>query len=334
MSTLLKLEHRFIRLVTSVAFNALFKSLVTNYEEISSKVKSFSKRRKLKKNDEKELNKLKNKEKKLYELLECSLGFIIKDSYDDVSAMVREQIYDCLYTFFNKLDFSLQYSFNIEEMDIGKIVFFAINDRDKTSRNKALLLSEKFIHQRCLSQSQELNKNFDSDMFKVCIGAILRGDTAYQLCLIRILKIICKYNPDLINKENIERLKKMALFSQVLVGREIFSIIMKETRIKFLKIEEDSDSSKVRLPTAKEFGNNFENFCKFLNDKCLREFTSQEIGESFAKLMLAGKDSTLFNFKLYATALEKYQKKSSKSRKKSNPNLNLPEILMYCLRYS
>lgn len=43
---------------------------------------------------------------------------------------------------------------------------------------------------------------------------------------------------------------------------------------------------------------------------------------------------TLFNFKFYASAIEDFKEKAAKSKKKTSSNLELPEILMYCLRFS
>ncbi|CAI2374223.1 unnamed protein product [Moneuplotes crassus] len=346
--TFSKVNFRFLRIANSVAFNSLFRGLVANFEEIVQDIKTSKSKKKRKVKENQRLNTLKEVRESLVQCLACCFEYLFLKHYHDISPIIREQIFDSLSLFYNRVDFDVPNEFEIEDFCMDKVFFFALKEAEKSVKFKALEFCDVYLRKRAENKNQSKDQNFDEEVFQIILSRLLKEGASNQAMtkgsmsesklispvLTQILAKLCEYNPSLKKDKNFERLKKMAIFSPTMLGKQILQIISKEAGLKVLRLEIQEDIGETHIPSAQDFSKNFEKICNFLNDKCLKDYSPKEVGEGFCNLMLLCGDLTLFNFKLYASNIEEFQKKLSKSKKKASKTLELPEILMYCLRHS
>lgn len=68
--------------------------------------------------------------------------------FNDACPIVRREIYESMYHFFNKTEFDLHYTFRIDKLPMRKFICEAMNDPDKAARVKGLQFCEKFFAKR------------------------------------------------------------------------------------------------------------------------------------------------------------------------------------------
>lgn len=161
---------------------------------------------------------------------------------------------------------------------------------------------------------------------------IVSTDATTGFSLLKVLKLLTKYYKPATEGDHFKTLKKFIFHTNPLIAKEFIDIMRECKSIDILTLNRDEEEKKIKEPSSKQLQENFQKFCTFLDDSCFDEYSSAEIGESFARVLICCNDVTVFNFRLYGTFLTQYQQKKSK-KKRAGKN-SLPEIFMYMLKHA
>jgi len=253
----------------------------------------------------------------------------------DVCPIIREEVYSTLQYCIEKRDLqtvdNLQNEHNVRLLDVVLQVF---NDGDKSAKTKGIEFAEKYLIKSFKYTKITEVDEFYEEVFKLSLGSVVTADSNTCFALIKVIQIITKYYAPATKGDHLSILKQFIFHTNPLISKEFLEILCDIGKLKILTISSDEEAKKIKIPSAKELSTNFKAICEFLDDPTFNDFTAEEIGDNFTKIMVISSDLTLFHFKLYGTFMNQYQQKASKSKKKKQVKNTLPEIFMHVLRNS
>lgn len=143
--SLLTSGYRVVRFVALLSFISLFRSIVTSLHELEDKVKLL-RNKKGKGSHKLSLDASEAKINDLKELLGISFEFIIFPRSNDISPIVREEIYSIVSHFLEKSDIESYQQLKITSDDtLEALVTASLEDTDRMAKLKGIELTEKYM---------------------------------------------------------------------------------------------------------------------------------------------------------------------------------------------
>ena len=326
---LLSSENRFARFVSSVAMWAIIKSLVRHHHEIGGKLEALKKKKN--KND-----------KAKFEFLQSKLVLIFEEfyvkNYADKCFWVKAQIYESLRNLYETIEYSVINNIQTDRVvDVGKMVFNAWSEQDTRISQIGHQLTFIYLKKRCEAYKAEKGSsdekdNYTAQIYKTWIYSLLRGlDNNSNLT--DIIWLLNNYRDQLEIDDDEGILKRLILFTPPKAGSKLLQWLEKDSQIKPLPVILDEETLQITIPKPAEYKRNFETFSQFLNDSCFDRFTSQELGEKFADLMIYMEDTTIHQIIYYGINIKNLQKKTKSKENKKEKN-KIQEAMIYLLNHS